>query len=321
MATFHQLQCMRSFVAVAEAGSFSRAADALQIGAASVSEHIASLERHLGVSLLQRTTRFMRLTHEGTNYLAMCHDVLDRIAQGERQLAGGSSASALAGLLTIEMSDGVDAFLLPAVQAFQEIHPDVEIHILRTSHQFDGLPGGADLAIRSVAPPRQNDRHVVSRVLGLSRTIFLAAPSYLARHGAPNQPKALMTHRCIGYVDPLTGRLWEWYFMRGGTNPFTLDISCRLAMTQGELRRRAAADGLGIINDLAHFTKSWVEDGSLVPLLEQWTMAQPICHLLYHRDRHRAPRTATFIAHLEQWLADIDQPDTALNRSSTDPTP
>ena len=301
MATFHQLQCMRSFVAVADTGSFSRAAHALQVGAASVSEHVGSLERHLGVSLFHRTTRSVRLTQEGTDYLAMSRDVLDRIGEAERTLTGGA-ASALSGLLRVEMSDGVDAFLLGAVQAFQRDHPHVAIQVLRGSHQFDSAMTGADVTIRSVAPQGLDERRIVSRLLGESRTVFLAAPAYLERHGMPDRPEALMAHRCIGYVDPLSGRLWEWYF-GDGDRRFTLDVPCPLAMAQGALRRQAATDGMGIINDIEHYAAPWIADGRLVRLLDAWTMPQPICHLLYPHDRHRAPRTTAFIAHVEQWFA------------------
>ena len=89
MATFHQLHCMRSFLTVAEHGSFARAAHALQIGAASVSEHVATLERHLGVALFHRTTRSLHLTHEGRTYLALCRDILPRIAETDARLARG----------------------------------------------------------------------------------------------------------------------------------------------------------------------------------------------------------------------------------------
>ncbi len=264
MAKFHQLQCMRSFVAVAEARNFTRAADALQISAASISEHVTSLERHLRASLIQRTTRSMRLTDEGNVYLALCRDVLDRIAEAEEHLSPGKTTPSLRGRLTVEMSEGVDAFLLDAICAFQEVHPHVSIRTVRSQHQFDATPGGADVAIRSAPPQAAEMGGVVSRTLGKSRTTFLASPGYLKRHGCPKNPDALLEHRCIGYIDPTTGRLWEWFFGSSKGEPFMLDVPCSLAMMQGALRRHAAAKGLGIINDLAHFVDPWLSDGSLV---------------------------------------------------------
>ncbi len=302
MATFHQLHCMRSFLTVAEHGSFARAAHALQIGTASVSEHVATLERHLGVALFHRTTRSLHLTHEGQTYLALCRDILPRIAETDARLARGEGEDALSGLLRIDLSDGVDAYLLDAVRAFQARHPEVTIHLLRSHRQFDLAEVHADIAIRSVAPRDRPQDRPYSRLMGRSRTMFLAAPAYLARAGTPVRPEDLMDHRCIGYVDPLSGRLWEWYFEPPDGPGLTLDLPCPLALAQGDLRRRAAMAGEGIINDIAHFVAPFVRTGQLVPILAEWTMAQPICHVSVHRERHRAPRIAAFLAHLERWL-------------------
>lgn len=308
MIAFHQLQCMRSFVAVADHGSFSRAAHALQIGPASVSEHIGNLERHLGASLFHRTTRSLQLTHEGLRYLEMCREILPRITELDRQLARGEVEHRLSGLLRIEMADGVDAFLLEPVRVFQERHPDVTVHIQRSARPFDLVDAGADIAIRSVAPQGPAQGRFTSRILGHSRTVFLAAPAYLDRFGTPDIPQDLIEHRCIGYIDPLSGRLWEWYFAQADGQAFTLNPPCHLALAQGDLRRRAAMAGQGIINDIAHFVAPLVQSGVLVPLLQPWTMPQPICHLSYHRERYRSPRISAFIAHLEQWFADPSAP-------------
>lgn len=300
---FHQLQCMRSFMTVADNGSFSRAAHALQIGAASVSEHVGNLERHLGVSLFHRTTRSLRLTHEGERYLALCRDVLGGIDAMDRQLARGADADELSGLLRIEMADGVDGFLLEAVRTFQERHPSLKIHILRSSRPFDLAEGKADVMIRSIAPLEGGHERLVSRIMGQSRTTFLAAPSYLERFGTPQTPEDLLQHRCIGYIDPASGRLWEWYFATPEGGASSLDVPCPLAMTQGDLRRQAAIAGFGVINDIAHFTAQAVRQGLLVPLLSGWTMPQPICHVSYHRERYRSARIDAFVDHLQAWFA------------------
>lgn len=304
MAAFHQLQCMRSFVAVADHGSFSRAAHALQIGAASVSEHVANLERHLDASLFHRTTRSLQLTHEGTRYLEMCRDILPRIEEMDFQLARRDAEQRLSGLLRVEMADGVDAFLLDAVQSFQQRHPDVSIHIQRSARPFDLADAGTDITIRSIAPQGPAEGRFIARILGQSRTAFLASPAYLERFGTPESPQQLVQHQCIGYIDPLSGRLWEWYFTGASGRAFALNLPCRLALAQGDLRRRAAVAGQGVINDIAHFVAPLVQQGQLVPLLQQWTMPQPICHLSYHRERYRSPRISAFVAHLEQWFAD-----------------
>lgn len=300
MAAFHQLQCMRSFVAVAEARSFTRAAHALQTGAASVSDHVGNFERHLDVSLLHRTTRSVRLTDEGLQYLATCREVLDRIDESEQRISRHAAAGKLTGLLRVEMSHGVDDYLHGAVRAFQEDHPGVSIQLLRSDRQFDTTAPRAEVVVRSVLPQGIGPGRPAGLVLGQSRTVFLASPDYLARRGGPAHPDELSEHDCIGYVDPLSGRLWEWYFGEGGGG-FSRRVHCRLAMEQGELRRRAAVEGRGIINDIAWFTRTLVAAGMLVPVLEQWTMPQAICQLYARRDAYRSARVAAFVEAVRQW--------------------
>jgi LysR family transcriptional regulator for bpeEF and oprC len=302
MPSFHQLQCMRSFAAVAQAGSFARAAHALQVGAASVSEPVATLERHLGVALFHRTTRSLQLTHEGVRYLALCRDILPRIEEMDTGLARTGRDEALSGLLRIEMSDGIDACLLDAIHAFQDRHPAVSIHLHRSQRPFDLAEAHADIAIRAIAPLGRTP----SRTLGHSRTVFLAAPAYLERKGAPRRPEELTDHDCIGYVDPASGRMWEWYFAGADGRSFALDLPCALAFSQGDLRRRAALAGRGIINDIARFVVQPVRDGALVPILQDWSIQQPLCHVSVHRERHASPRITAFLAHLEQWLGTSD---------------
>ena len=131
----------------------------------------------------------------------------------------------------------------------------------------------------------------------------LASPAYLDRFGEPLTPEDLMRHRCIGYVDPASGRLWEWYFGTPDDGVFSMELPCPLAMAQGELRRRAAVAGFGIINDIDHFTAPLVQQGLLTPMLARWTMPQPICHVSYPGDRYRSGRINAFLAHLKQWFA------------------
>ena len=296
---FHQLQCMRSFVAVVETGSFTRAAHALQAAPASVSEHVSSLERHLGASLLHRTTRALRLTEEGRAYLDLCRSVLGQIDDAERAI--GTSPGTLSGVLTVELSDGVDAFLIDAIAAFRAAHPALQLHITGSNRQFDAAPGNADVTIRSVAPRGGEQGREPARQLGRSRTVFLAAPAYLDRHGVPSSPDDLLAHQCIGYLDPHSGRLWEWYFAAKGRS-FARALPCPVAIGRGDLRRRAAAAGMGVINDVVHFAAPFIRSGALVPVLEEWTMPLPICHLAINRDRHRPARVEAFVAHLHDWL-------------------
>lgn len=297
---FNQLQCMRSFIEVVERGNFSRAAHALRLGPASVSEHVANLEQHLGIPLLNRTTRALKLTDEGTRYYALCKSVADQILETEQLLARRVPDSEPAGMLRVEIAEGIDEVSLPAIAEFQECYPNISLQLLRTSHEFDFSKSGSDVMIRSVLP-RLEDNGLVARTLGRSRTAVAAAPAYIERFGTPETPDDLMKHRCIGYVDPLSGRLWEWFFQAEGRS-YSLDVPCTLSMAHGGLRRLAAARGMGVINDLAHIIAPYVKDGALVPLLDRWAMEQPMCHIVYPREQRRSLRTSLFIKFMEAWF-------------------
>lgn len=297
---FNQLLCMRSFVEVVTRGNFSRAAHALHLGAASVSEHVANLEQHLGVSLLNRTTRTLKLTDDGARYFEMCRGVLDQIAQTDQWVAHKGDGDRPGGVLRVEISEGLDAFALPAMIAFREAYPQIVLQILRTSHEFDFTQSGSDVMLRSRVP-LLDDPTITSIDLGRTLTVTVAAPAYLDRHGTPKTPSDLRSHDCIGYIDPLTGRLWEWFYAEG-ERIFTLDLPCRLSMARGLLRRHAAVAGHGIINDIAHQILPFVREGQLVPLLANWAIEQPMAHLLYPRRQKSSSRIAAFIDFITDWF-------------------
>ena len=291
---------MRSFVEVVNRGNFTRAAHALHLGAASVSEHVTNLEQHLGVTLLNRTTRTIRLTDDGARYYEMSRAVLDQVSQTDERLARQTPDAEPGGLLRVEISEGLDAFCLPAMMAFRETYPQIALQILRTSHEFDFARSGADVMMRSRVP-LLDDPAIASRDLGRTMTVNLAAPAYLERRGAPETPSDLHAHDCIGYIDPLSGRLWEWFFADAG-RIFTLDIACGLSMAHGMLRRQAAVSGQGIINDIAHQVAPFVRDGMLVPILQNWAVEQPMGHLLYPRRQKPSSRTSAFVDFVTDWF-------------------
>jgi len=296
----NQLLCMRSFVEVVNRGNFSRAAHALHLGAASVSEHVSNLEQHLGVSLLNRTTRTLKLTDDGARYYEMSRAVLEQISQTDSWVGQRTVDSQPSGLLRVEISEGIDAFALPAMVAFREAYPQIALQILRTNHEFDLAQSGADVMIRSHVPLLE-DPTITSRGLGRTKTITLAAPAYLERRGTPAVPADLLHHDCIGYIDPLTGRLWEWFFAEAG-GIFTLDIACDLSMAHGLLRRQAAVAGHGIVNDIAHQAAPLIRAGLLVPILEHWAVEQTMAHLVYPRRQRASARTSAFIAFIDDWF-------------------
>lgn len=288
----NQMQAMKAFVEVVRRGSFARAAHALHLATATVSAHVANLERHVGVTLLNRTTRTVALTDEGADYYAVCERVLEQLGEAEAGL--GRSRNSPAGLLRVDAGDGiVSRLLLPVLPEFQKKHPGISLHLLQNEHMFDLSQHGFDVTVRSLLAPPENTR-LIARPLGPTRTVIAASPAYLAAHGTPRTPQDLLRHRCIGFIDPLSHRVWEWFFEREGKR-FSLELSHPLAMARGELRVDAALRGLGIINDLQFNIAPLLRTGKLVPLLESWSYSTSLLHVLYPRTRQVSPKLKAFV--------------------------
>lgn len=305
----NQLQGMKMFVAVVERGGFARAAHALHLATATVSEHVANLEKHVGVSLLNRTTRTVALTDDGATYYAVCKRVLDQL--GEVELALGRAKDLPAGRLRVEVGDGITRrLILPLLSEFQSRYPDITLHLVQSEHLFDLAQHGNDVIIRSLLETPKDTR-LIARPLGATRVIFAAAPAYFERHGMPATPYDLLQHRCIGFIDPLSNRLWEWFFEKDGER-FSLDLPCALALSRGELREEAALRGLGIINDLSCNLGGALRRGQLVSILEPWSYRASLIHVLYPRQRQASTKVKAFVDFLlekyppERELAPLD---------------
>ncbi|MGE0383980.1 MAG: LysR substrate-binding domain-containing protein [Gammaproteobacteria bacterium] len=288
----NQLHAMRAFVEVAERGSFARAAHALHLSTGTVSSQIATLESHLGVTLLNRTTRRISLTDAGSRYFDVCRSVLSSIDQAERTL--GQSGTSAAGLLRVEAPYPIaSSVLLPILPEFQARFPQVALHLHQSEHMFDTAQMGFDVMFRTCLEPLA-DSALIARPIKATRSILAAAPGYLQRHGRPESPNDLRAHQCIGFIDPLTRRLWEWFFEADG-HRFSMELDFRLAFSEGELRADAALRELGIINALERDIAPLLASGQLVEILSGWAFDAPPTFILYPRRRHKAAALEAFV--------------------------
>lgn len=292
-----QLDVMAVFVAVVERGGIVRAAHALKRAKGTVSAQITKLEKHLGATLINRTTRTMALTDQGTAYYELSKRVLEDIAayQGERKRMDSQPH----GILRVEANDSIASkLLMPVIFDFQRRYPQLQLEIVQTAHMFDTTQQGLDVMIRQLLEPAADSRLVI-RPLGYSRTVFVATPEYLARHGTPASPDDLSAHRCIGYLDPGSGRLWEWMFERGGERS-SLDISCELAFSDGNLGLDAALRGFGIFTTLSNFAQPHIARGELIRILDEWTWQVPPLCVMYTRRPYVPAKLRVFIDYLQE---------------------
>jgi len=199
---------MEVFTKVVELGGFSRAAERLQVGNATVTNLINKLEGHLGVRLLHRTTRSLSLTDDGAAFYQSCKRILAEIEETEGALS--KSRTQARGSLRVEMPMAIGRFYVaPALPRFTAQHPDLRITALFNDRTVNLISEGVDAAIRVGA---LDDSTLVARPVYEARLVTCASPDFLARAGEPATPHDLARFPCLGYFSQNRNRVGAWRF-------------------------------------------------------------------------------------------------------------
>ncbi|MGL4963507.1 MAG: LysR family transcriptional regulator [Inquilinus sp.] len=270
--------------AVAEGGSFARAAEALGLSRSGVSRAVARLEARVGVRLLDRTTRAVALTDEGRRLYAEVAPLLTGIEDAVTLTSG--SAVAVRGRLRVN----VDAFFsrllfTPHIPEFLSLYPDLTLELVAKDQLGDLVGEGFDIAVRFGHPP---DSSLVSRKLLETSTITVASPAYVAAHGRPLAPPDLARHACIQVRDSASGQpIDSWSFRRGG-EVVEVRATGRLMVAEFGTMLGACLEGVGIARVKAIGVQRLIDRGELVELLPDWTGESFPLHALYP-SRHLPP--------------------------------
>ena len=304
---------LSTFIAVAEAESFSGAADRLDLSRAMASKHVQALEDRLGVKLLERTTRRVRLTDAGRRYLERARRLVHDFELAETEARGERLAPA--GLLRINgpvsFSTG---YLSLAIAPFLRRYPDLAVDLTVNDRVVDLLEEGYDVAVRI---GRLSDSSLVARRLAPVGLHLAASPSYIAERGAPEHPSDLIDHACLDYAYAAEGAFWRFVDRAGeeaGVRP-------RGPMTanNGEVLTRAAVGGAGIVLQPDFVLGPHFADGSLVPLLTQWRAPDIAVHAVHHQSRHVSAKIRVFIDYLaEIWRVPPWRIDCAATKIGSD---
>ncbi|RJF97420.1 LysR family transcriptional regulator [Noviherbaspirillum saxi] len=284
-------QAMKVFAKVAEAGSLSGAARALDMSNPSVTRHIAELEAYLNARLFNRTTRRLSLTETGSNYLERCRQLLQDL--DDATLAAGSSAVKPGGTLRISapVSFAVN-HLGPMLADYHERYSDVALDITLSDRTVDLVEEGFDLAIRI---SRIRDSALVARQFASARSIACAAPAYLKKHGMPRVPEDLARHACLSYTYHATRG--EWHFQRGGKS-HAVRVKGPVDANNGDLLREAAIAGMGIVLQPSFIVGDALRSKKLVPVLAGYDMAPLPIYAVYPSRRHLSAKVRTFVDYL-----------------------
>jgi DNA-binding transcriptional LysR family regulator len=251
--------------AVVEGGSFAKAAELIGITDSGVSRAISRLETRLGVRLVNRTTRSVTLTDEGRCFYEEVSPHLSAIE--DAAVVASGAVSAVRGRLRVDM----DPFFLPLVLAgrlgaFCDRYPELAIEFLTSEHVGDLVSGGIDLAIR-FGQPRFST--LVSRKLIEAPIRTVASPRYLERYGRPAHPSDLVHHRCLQFVDPHTGRPFDWEFVRREQS-IEVPTSGPLTFADPKSMIEECIAGTGIAQLIGWGVGQWLAGGALVDLFPDW---------------------------------------------------
>jgi DNA-binding transcriptional LysR family regulator len=295
-----RLDQLRSFLRVAELGSFTAAADQLGLPKASVSLAVQRLEAEVGVQLLHRTTRRVQLSADGAQFQQRARDLLDDM--DELQGMFRRDTGQLKGRLRVDMSSGLARQLVvPHLPAFLDRHPGLEIELSGTDRRVDLVREGFDCVLR-VGP--LDDNTLVARPLGVMHIVNCASPGYLASHGMPQTLDDLAAHALIHYVGTL-GQRSPGFEYHDGQDYRSLPMRGAVTVNSGEAYSAAALAGLGIIQVPRLGARQALAAGTLVEVLPQ-CVAEPMpVTLLYAQRRHLPRRAAAFM----DWVAALLVPE------------
>lgn len=287
----NSLEEMHFFVEVVKHGNFTSAAQTLGISKQLVSRRIIALEARLGVRLLLRTTRKLSPTETGKVFFQRAQHILQAIHDAELEMSNRSDE--LRGLLKISVPlSYANLRLSPALTAFMQKHPLLEVWLDADNRHVDMISEGYDMVIRVTDQPEDG---MVARKLEDAAMRFCCSPDYMARFGVPSTPQELASHAC------LTHRASEWLFI-DNEQTHRIPIRPRLKSNHGEVLRDAAVAGLGITGLPAFYVLDDLHHGRLVEVLTTYRLQQAGIYAMYPYHKQVSANALALIEHLRQWF-------------------
>jgi LysR family transcriptional regulator for bpeEF and oprC len=292
-----QIQSMRAFARVVESGSFTKAAESLDMPKGSVTKLVQQLETRLKVKLLNRTTRQVTVTPDGAAYYERASRLLNDLDEMEAAmtLAQGKPG----GRLRVDVPSSVATrIIIPALPAFYRRYPDIQLDLGVSDRPVDLISDNVDCVIRG---GELSEQSLVARRIGNIALVSVATPAYLAENGTPSHPLELEErHALINFFSPRTGRMFPNIFEHAGER---IEVAGhhKLSVNEGNACLEAALAGLGIAQ-LARFQAApHLASGALVEVLPEWLHPLIPIHVVYPPNRHLSARVRAFV----EWAAEL----------------
>ena len=280
------------FVRVVERGSFTLAADELELSRAVVSKYVSRLEERLGARLLNRTTRRLSLTEAGAALFEASRGALERIEEAEGAVAQLQSEPRGRLRVSAPMSFGI-LHLGTAMAEFARAYPRVTLDVRLDDRYVNLVEEGVDVAIRI---GNLTDSSLVARKLTTTRAVACASPAYLAEHGEPETPEDLATHDCLLYSYLSTANVWRFTARDGREIPVAVTGSFRI--NNGIVLAEAAAAGQGILMAPSFYVAPHLRDGRLKRILGDFRLRELGIHAVWPQRGHVAPKVRAFVEFL-----------------------
>jgi DNA-binding transcriptional LysR family regulator len=292
-------QAMKLFIRVVDLGSFSKAAADAGVGQPSVTKLIAQLEKQLGSRLLHRSTHGVSLTEVGSAYYRKCKLIAQHVDEAE-SLAALMQSQLQGGLRISTTMDFGRRVLAPLILRFLQLNPKMQVELLFDDHLVNMVEQGIDVAIRM---GRLADSTLGARYLGLNPWMVVAAPDYLVRRGCPQIPSELVLHDAL--ISSTVQHDSRWHFNDAKGEEQTVHLKGPLRSNNKSALMTAACAGLGIAALPAYVVDEAVKNGSLVPILCDWTLPRQEIHAVYPSPRMVPAKVSGFVEWLQEQLTDL----------------
>ena len=290
----HKFEDLQAFVAVVEAGSFTAAANRLDLAKSAISRRVSALEERLGVQLLRRTTRVLNLTETGSSFYEHSARILADLEEAEAAVQ--QEHGELRGTLRVALplSFGVRHMCKP-IAAFSKLHPKVEFDLNLNDRRIDLIEEGVDVALR--IGRLQDSSHIARRLFDV-RAVVCASPHYLKVHGEPQTPDDLRNHRCLVYSNLADPRRWGYKDEDG--NVLKVEVQPVMSASSGDFLANAAAHGMGLVIQPTFIASESIRRGNLVPVLTEYDWPISPAYAIYPPTRHLSYRVRSFIDFLAE---------------------
>jgi DNA-binding transcriptional LysR family regulator len=284
------LQNMRIFMRVVDAGSFTLAAQQMDLTTAHVSRAVADLERHLRTRLLNRTTRRIALTEAGERYLLRCQQIMTYVQEAEAEASDAYVRPS--GRLRIHtMTSFGQRYVIPAISSYQKRYPDVAIELTLAQRIPDLLEEGFDVSL--VLARELPDSGLIFRQLGSVYSILCASPFYLEKYGTPQRPDELPQHNCLQLVSSLSP-LDEWA-LEGPDGNATVALKTNFQVNVAEAMLLSLKEGMGIGVLPIFAALDALRAGTIVRVLPHYRMQQLGVYALYPSRQYLDAKISTWV--------------------------